>query len=74
MEHLQTALYVMCGGGWLGEVCAKQSEAFYSDSRNGKLPYPSKEVAQALSVFKIYLRVLGVVPPRRTVFHNSGIF
>lgn len=46
---LQVAVYVMCGGGMLGRFAAEQPAEFYIDMRVGKLPYPKKDILQAVT-------------------------
>lgn len=55
VEHLksqQVAVYVMCGGGMLGRFGMCQPADFYIDSRVGRLPYPNKDIYQAIEVLK----------------------
>lgn len=75
MKHVQTTLYIMCGGGWLGDTAAHHPDVFHIDGRSGALPYSKADIFQVLAVFKVYLRVLGYEkPPRRVMPHSCGVF
>lgn len=77
MQHLQTVIYVMTGGGMLGRFAAEQPADFYIDLRVGRLPYPKKEIYQAIKVLEIYGEVLGYNThdmPRRASWHSCGVF
>jgi hypothetical protein len=74
---LQTAVFVMAGGGYLGNFAAEQPGKFYIDDRVGKLPYTRKEIYQAVEVLKILAEENGLDPnhlPEKPSFHNMGIF
>lgn len=77
LQHLQTAAFVMCGGGMLGRMAAEQPADFYIDDRVGGLPYPKLTIEQTVSVLCVLADVLGLdahrLPARRD-FHACGIF
>lgn len=73
----QVAVYVMCGGGVLGSFAAEQPADFYIDDRVGRLPYPRKEICQAVETLTTIAEVNGLNPkhlPPMPRFHNCGIF
>ena len=74
---MQTAIYVMCGGGILGEMAAERPKEFYIDSRVGKLPYSKREIFQAVVTLISIAESNGMdasnLPPMPR-FHNMGIF
>lgn len=77
IEALQTAVYVMCGGGWLGCSAAESPATFYIDARCGRLPYSAEEIKQAVAVLIVIAEKAGLDPhklPSRPTFHNCGIF
>ncbi len=74
---MQTAVYVMCGGGFLGRFAAEQPADFYIDDRVGKLPYPRKEIYQAVETLATIAKANGLDAkhlPEMPRFHNMGIF
>ena len=74
---MQTAVYVMCGGGFLGRFAAEQPSDFYIDDRVGKLPYSRKQIMQAVETLVTIARANGIDPKRLPAmpnFHNMGIF
>jgi hypothetical protein len=74
---MQTAIYAMCGGGFLGRFAAEQPGNFYIDTRVGKLPYSKKEIHQAVETLKTIAESNGLDPkhlPEIPRFHNMGIF
>ena len=74
---MQVAVYVMCGGGMIGRFASEQPADFYIDDRVGKLPYPKKEIYQAVATLKTIAEVNGIDPHKMPVmpnFHNMGIF
>ena len=74
---MQTAIYVMCGGGMLGRFAAEQPTDFYIDDRVGKLPYPRKEIQQAVETLATIAKANGLNPgrlPEMPQFHNMGVF
>jgi hypothetical protein len=52
LEHLQVAVYVMCGGGMLGRFAMSQPADFYIDDRVGKLPYSRKDIYQVIEIMR----------------------
>lgn len=77
IPHMQVAVYVMCGGGFLGRMAAEQPADFYIDSRCGKLPYKTREIEQAVQVLIIAAGAHGLDPhnmPEMPRFHNMGVF
>lgn len=73
----QVAVYVMCGGGFLGSFAAEQPADFYIDDRMGKLPYKKDEIYQAVRTLVTIAEKSGLDPhsmPRMNGFHNCGIF
>lgn len=74
---MQTAVYVMVGGGMLGRFAAEQPADFYIDNRVGRLPYSRKEVSQAVSILALIAEKNGLNPhdlPPMPSLHNLGIF
>lgn len=74
---MQTAVYVMCGGGFLGRFAAERPTDFYIDDRIGQLPYNRKEIYQAVETLKTLAIANGLNPgrlPAMPSFHNMGIF
>lgn len=74
---MQTAVYVMAGGGLLGRMAAEQPADFYIDGRVGRLPYSRKEITQAVNVLAVLAKKYGFDPhhmPEMPQFHNLGIF
>lgn len=78
MKTLQTAVYVMCGGGFLGRMAAEQPFDFYIDDRVSRLPYSKRAILQAVSVLAALATGLGIARsadmPRMMDMHNAGIF
>ena len=73
----QTAVFVMCGGGYLGEFAAEQPGSFYIDDRVSRLPYGKKAIYQAVETLCTIATANGLDPkhlPPRPQFHNCGIF
>lgn len=74
---MQVAVYVMCGGGFMGESAASRPADFYIDARITALPYKAKEILQAVKVLAFVAGLAGYDPhnmPKMTRFHNLGIF
>jgi hypothetical protein len=46
-QLMQVAIYVMCGGGFLGRSFAEQPAGAYIDSSVGKRPYSVKKIEAA---------------------------
>lgn len=77
IQILQTVVCVMIGGGILGRLGAEQPAKFYIDDRVGRLPYPKKEIYQAMATLATFARAKGLDPQKlreMPVFHNCGIF
>ena len=77
IPHLQTAVFVMCGGGMLGRMAAEQPADFYIDSRVGRLPYPKKSIIQAVNVLSVIASAMGLDPHHMPIcppFHTCGVF
>lgn len=73
----QTAVFVMCGGGTLGELAAQQPADFYIDQRVGRLPFSRGAILQAVGVLATIAIKNGLDPhdmPPRPKFHACGIF
>ena len=73
----QVAVYVMCGGGFLGRFAAHQPADFYIDSRVARLPYGRRAIEQAVAVLAELAKKAGLNPhalPEVASFHNCGIF
>jgi hypothetical protein len=74
---MQVAVFVMCGGGYLGNFAAEQPGKFYIDDRVGKLPYSRKEIYQAVETLISIAIANGLDPnkmPEKPRFHNMGFF
>ncbi len=74
---MQTAVWVMCGGGYLGDFAAQQPADFYIDSRVRKLPYKFVEVERAVKILAIIAEVNGLDArnlPKKPSVHNLGVF
>ena len=74
---MQTAVYVMCGGGFLGRFAAEQPMDFYIDDRVGGLHDSREEIYQAVETLKTIAAANGIDPRRLPAvpsFHNMGIF
>lgn len=74
---MQTAVFVMCGGGFLGKFAAEQPEKFYIDDRVAKLPYSKRAIYQAVETLKTIAKTNGLDTnkmPEMPRFHNMGIF
>lgn len=73
----QVAVFVMCGGGMLGHFAASQPESFYIDDRVKKLPYPKREIYQAVETLVTIAKANSLDPkhlPEMPRFHHCGIF
>jgi hypothetical protein len=74
---MQVAVFVMCGGGFLGRFAAEQPRDFYIDARTGKFPYSKTAILQAVEALATIAEVNGLDPrhlPSMPNFHNMGIF
>jgi hypothetical protein len=78
MRRLQTALFVMVGGGMLGLSYMRSPRGAYIDTRCGRLPYTRREIEQARKVLVTYAIVLGLDAGCLEVpapdFHNCGVW
>jgi hypothetical protein len=77
IPSMQVAVYVMCGGGFLGRFAAEQPMDFYIDDRVGHLGYSREEIYQAVETLKTIVIANGMDPHRLPAvpsFHNMGIF
>jgi hypothetical protein len=77
IDSMQVAVFVMCGGGFLGKFAAEQPADFYIDDRVSKLPYKKAEILQAVETLVTISEANGLdahnlAPMPR--FHNMGIF
>ena len=74
---MQTAVFVMAGGGMLGRLAAEQPADFYVDDRTGRLPYTRKELTQAVAILCLIAEKNGPDShklPAMPDFHDLGIF
>ena len=77
IERHQVAVYVMCGGGFLGRFAAEQPADFYIDGRVSGLPYGKRAIEQAVKTLATIAKAAGFDPhhmPQMGTFHNCGIF
>jgi len=76
LERQQIAVYVMAGGGMLGRFAAQQPADFYIDDRVGRLPYPKKEIKQAVKVLEIFAEQNKLDPHNLEMprLHSMGVF
>ena len=77
IKSMQTAIFIMCGGGHLGKFAAEQPAKFYIDDRVSRLPYPKKAIYQAVETLATIARANNLDPehlPEMPRFHNMGIF
>lgn len=61
--QLQMVIFVMIGGGMLGESAARQPENFDFDDRTSPI-YPKKSILQVVEIILIYAKVLNLNPNR----------
>lgn len=70
-------VYVMCGGGLIGNFAVTDPWSFYIDDRVGRLPYSRKAIYQSVEVIKIMAELLGYksgsMPYLDLNFHNCGV-
>ena len=74
---MQVAIYVACGGGWIGLQHAEQPLHAYIDDRVGKLPYSRKEIENMRAVLVELAKAKGLDPdnlPAMPKFHTCGVF
>ena len=76
VQALQTAVFVMCGGGFLGRFATEQPADFYIDDRVSKLPYSRKVIKQAVAVLCAHAENEGLDTHNLSFagFHNCGTF
>jgi hypothetical protein len=77
VPRLQIAVYVMCGGGFLGRSAAEQPADFYLDDRVSRRPYKGAEILQAVKTLAAIAKASGMNPyhlPEMPNFHNCGIW
>lgn len=75
MTSLQVAVFVMCGGGWIGRSASEQPNGFYIDTRAGKRPYPKRDCLQAVEVLALYAKALNLDKlPEIPSFHRCAIW
>lgn len=73
---MQIAIYVACGGGWIGEMHAKQPADSYVDLRVGKLPYSRTAINNMRIVLIEMAEARGLDPrnlPTMPKLHNCGV-
>ncbi len=73
---LQVAIYVACGGGWIGRLYAEQPKEASIDARVGKLPYSRKEIENMRQVLVAIAEQRGLDPnrlPMMPKFHKCGV-
>ena len=74
---LQVAIYVACGGGWIGKFHAERPKTAYIDARVCKLPYSRKEIENMRKVLIAMAEQRGLDPnslPNMPNFHSCGVF
>lgn len=74
---LQVAIYVACGGRWIGREHAERPAEAYIDARVGKLPYSRREIENMRIVLISMAEARGLDPnnlPAMPRFHNCGVF
>lgn len=74
---LQVAIYVACGGGWIGEMHACSPAISYIDDRVGKLPYSRREIENIKFVLIAMAEAKGLDPsnlPPIPKLHRCGVF
>ena len=59
LSRVQIALYIMCGGGFIGDFAVRQPDEFYVDDR-GKTPYSVPDILKALVFYSAFLKELGI--------------
>ena len=74
---LQVAIYVACGGGWIGQNHAERPVEAYIDDRVGTLPYSRREIENMKIVLIAMADAKGLDPsnlPPMPKFHSCGVF
>jgi hypothetical protein len=77
IPFMQTALYVMVGGGLLGRSAAEQPLKFYIDPRVSKRPYGKNDIMKAVKHLITEAKRHGMDPnnlPAIPNFHNMEVF
>ena len=72
----QVAVYVMCGGGFLGSFAAEQPADFYIDDRVGRLPYGRTDIYRAVETLSKIAKARGFNPhnlPPMPLLHSFEI-
>jgi hypothetical protein len=75
VEAMQVAVYVMIGGGMLGNFAATQPAQFYIDTRCGRLRYPKRTIYRAVRDLVLIAKAAGLDPnklPQMPRFPNMG--
>lgn len=73
----QIAVYIMLGGGMIGEFATQKPADFYLDERAPNPPYHIAKIQQAIRVLIAIAEAHGLDPhdlPTMPRLHNSGIF
>jgi hypothetical protein len=73
----QIAVYVMCGGGFLGRFAAEHPADFYIDERVDRLPFSRQEIQRATAILTTIAKAHGLNPhdlPSMPLLHSFGIF
>ncbi len=75
-HNLQVAIYVMCGGGFLGSFAVENPREFYIDDRVYGLPFSRTKIYRAVSVLTVYFDLLKIKrgDARKCRFHSCGVF
>lgn len=74
---LQVAIYMACGGGWLGNIYAHHPGVATIDSSDGSLPYKRKEIEKMRLVLVAKAKHLNIDPnslPKMPKLHSCGAF
>ena len=74
---LQVAIYVACGGGFIGKMNAEQPGQAYIDGRAAKRPYSLRQIENMRRVLVAMAEQRGLDPdnlPEMPNFHNCGVF
>jgi hypothetical protein len=77
LGNLQVAIYMACGGGWLGNIYAHSPGIATIDSSYGRLPYKRKEIEKMRLVLVAKAKHLNLDPnslPKMPKLHNCGVF
>lgn len=74
INDLQLVVFVMCGGGYIGNFAACQPAEFYIDDRGARRPYPLKKISIAVKYLKKraeQYRFDVYDMPKMSSFHNN---